>query len=130
MDLNKSPPDFDYDFLGESDANPLYCTQAEDGGCVGAVHDIEHIPEQDPSVFPVGNYLATVGNNVDEAAQNVQVNDENTKICKLWKRSGQHLQCHTLGKHFPLNKRRGSSTTLMQNELGSQFVQGLHASQV
>ena len=79
MDLNKSPPEFDYDFLGESDANPLYCTQAEDGGCVGAVHDIEHIPEQDPSVFPVGNYLATVGNNVDEAAQNVQVNDENTQ---------------------------------------------------
>ena len=43
------------------------------------MHDIEHIPEQDPSVFPVGNYLATVGNNVDEAAQNVQVNDENTQ---------------------------------------------------
>jgi len=79
MDLNKSPLDFDYDFLGESDANPLYCTQAEDGGCVGAVHDIEHVSEQDPSVFPVGNYLAAVGNNVDEAAQNVQVNDENTQ---------------------------------------------------
>ena len=28
MDLNEFPPEFDYDFLNESIANPSYCTQA------------------------------------------------------------------------------------------------------
>ena len=28
MDLNKPPPEFDYDFLDGVDSNPSYCTQA------------------------------------------------------------------------------------------------------
>jgi len=28
MDLNELPPELDYDFLDDQDANPSYCTQA------------------------------------------------------------------------------------------------------
>ena len=28
MDLNELPPEFDYDFLDDQDANPSYCAQA------------------------------------------------------------------------------------------------------
>jgi len=28
MDLNKPPPEFDYDFLDGVESNPSYCTQA------------------------------------------------------------------------------------------------------
>jgi hypothetical protein len=69
MDLNELPPEFDYNFLDVSDANPLYCTQAIVGE--GAVHDIEHVPNQEPAAVSddtvsVGNNLADVGNNLAE----------------------------------------------------------------
>jgi len=67
MDLNKLPPELDYDFLNKLDANPPYCTQTVVGK--GEVHDIEHIPNQElATVFndvdSVRNNLATVGNNL------------------------------------------------------------------
>jgi hypothetical protein len=69
MDLNELPLEFDYDFLDVSYANPTYCTQAIVGE--GAVHDIEHVPNQEPAavsddVDSVDNNLADVGNNLAE----------------------------------------------------------------
>ena len=41
MDLNEFPPEFDYDFLDESIANPSYCTQAPlcDASLRGSEHN-------------------------------------------------------------------------------------------
>ena len=41
MDLNEFPPEFDYDFLYESIANPSYCTQAPlcDASLRGSEHN-------------------------------------------------------------------------------------------
>ncbi|RLM86579.1 hypothetical protein C2845_PM04G10870 [Panicum miliaceum] len=72
LDLNRFPPEFDYDFLDESDANPPYCTQAEVG-------DIEHVPNQEPAAVSICNYLAVDGNNLAETTQDVQANADNTQ---------------------------------------------------
>ena len=44
MDLNELPPELDYDFLDDQDANPSYCTQAVVGE-QGPVHGIVQVLE-------------------------------------------------------------------------------------
>jgi len=45
MDLKELPPKFDYDFLGDQDANPSYCTQTVVGE-QEPVHGILQVPKQ------------------------------------------------------------------------------------
>jgi len=45
MDLKELPPKFDYDFLGDQDANPSYCTQTVVGEHE-PVHGILQVPKQ------------------------------------------------------------------------------------
>jgi len=45
MDLKELPPKFDYDFLGDQDANPSYCTQTV-VGTQEPVHGILQVPKQ------------------------------------------------------------------------------------
>ena len=44
MDLKELPPKFDYDFLGDKDANPSYCTQTVVGE-QEPVHGILQVPK-------------------------------------------------------------------------------------
>ena len=79
MDLNELPPDFDYDFLDCSEANPSYCTQAVEASGQGAVHDIvQFADEQD--VPALDSIEAAVGCcNLDENPEDVQTIADNTQ---------------------------------------------------
>ena len=76
MDLNELPPDFDYDFLDESEANPSYCTQIVPCGGAKTVHDTEHAAVSN-NEGPNGDGIGAIGNNIAEDAPTMDVsNDE------------------------------------------------------
>ena len=76
MDLNELLPDFDYDFLDESEANPSYCTQIVPCGGAKTVHDTEHAAVSN-NEGPNGDGIGAIGNNIAEDAPTMDVsNDE------------------------------------------------------
>ena len=76
MDLNELLPDFDYDFLDESEANSSYCTQIVPCGGAKTVHDTEHAAVSN-NEGPNGDGIGAIGNNIAEDAPTMDVsNDE------------------------------------------------------
>ena len=85
MDLNELPPEFDYDFLDCSDANPSYCTQAVEAIALGGEHDIVQVTGHQV----LSNVEATVDNcNLAENPEDVQIIADTTTgvadVEKVW----------------------------------------------
>ena len=75
MDLNEIPPEFYYDFLDCSDANPSYCTQAVEAIALGGEHDIAQVTGHQVLI----NVEATVDNcNLAEKPEDVQTIADST----------------------------------------------------
>jgi hypothetical protein len=71
----------------------------------GAVHDIEHVPNQDQAAVPIGIYLAVVGNNLAEATQGVRANADDTQDLQIVEEIWSTPPVPYTGQTFPLNKR-------------------------
>ena len=84
MDLNELPPDFDYDFLDESEANPSYCTQIVPCGGAKTVHDTEHAAVSN-NEGPNGDDIGAVGNNITEDAPTMVDNTQDVAVAEdIW----------------------------------------------
>ncbi|RLM74549.1 hypothetical protein C2845_PM15G06430 [Panicum miliaceum] len=97
MDLNELPSEFDYDFLGDLEANPSYCTQAVEVSGQGAVRDIVQGPDQ--QLLPaLGNVEAAVGNyDIAENHEDVQTIADNTQGF-TWEQSKVIFVCNKEGR--------------------------------
>ena len=140
MDLNELPPDFDYDFLDESEANPSYCTQIVPCGGAKTVHDTEHAAVSN-NEGPNGDGIGAIGNNIAEDAPTMDVsNDEGpngddigavgnniTEDAPTMIDNTQDVAVpQDIWSTLPVPSRRQERfTTHMQEELDSQFVQVL-----
>jgi len=84
MDLNELPPDFDYDFLDESEANPSYCTQIVPCGGAKTVHDTEHAAVSN-NEGPNGDGIGAIGNNIAEDAPTMVDNTQDVAVAEdIW----------------------------------------------